>query len=73
MLPFNWLPPKSLDELGGFHLFDVNERLEKTIDYLKENNIELLYPCHCVSLKAKIQMSKKLDINEVGVGLELKI
>ncbi len=59
--------------IGGFHLFDVNERLEKTIDYLKENNIELLYPCHCVSLKAKIQMSKKLDINEVGVGLELKI
>lgn len=59
--------------IGGFHLFDVNERLEKTIDYLKENNIELLYPCHCVSLKAKIEMAKKLDINEVGVGLELNI
>lgn len=59
--------------IGGFHLFDINERLEKTINYLKENNIKLLYPCHCVSLKAKIEMSKILDINEVGVGLEIEI
>lgn len=59
--------------IGGFHLFDINERLEKTINYLKENNIKLLYPCHCVSLKAKIEMSKTLDINEVGVGLEIEI
>lgn len=59
--------------IGGFHLFEVNERLEKTIDYLKENEIKLLYPCHCVSLKAKIEMAKKLDIMEVGVGLEINI
>ncbi len=59
--------------IGGFHLFDTDERLEKTINYFKENNIELLYPCHCVSLKAKVEMAKELDINEVGVGLELNI
>ena len=59
--------------IGGFHLFEVNARLDKTIDYLKENNIKLLYPCHCVSLKAKIEMAKRLDINEVGVGLEINI
>lgn len=59
--------------IGGFHLFDVNERLEKTIEYLSKNNIELLYPCHCVSLKAKIEMAKTLDINEVGVGLAIEI
>ncbi len=59
--------------IGGFHLFEVNERLDKTIDYLKENNIKLLYPCHCVSLKAKIEMAKRLEINEVGVGLEINI
>lgn len=59
--------------IGGFHLFDINERLEKTINYLKENNIRLLYPCHCVSLKAKIEMAKKLDIREVGVGLEINL
>ncbi len=59
--------------IGGFHLFDVDERLEKTINYLLENNIQLLYPCHCVSLNAKIEMAKKLDIKEVGVGLNINI
>lgn len=58
--------------IGGFHLLDVNEKLEKTIEYLKDNDIKFLYPCHCVSLAAKIEMSKTLDIREVGVGLELE-
>lgn len=59
--------------IGGFHLLEVDDRLHKTIAYLKENNIKLLYPCHCVSLKAKIEMAKSLEINEVGVGLEINI
>lgn len=59
--------------IGGFHLFEINERLEKTINYLKENDIELIYPCHCVSLKSKIEMSKKLKIQEVGTGLNINI
>lgn len=59
--------------IGGFHLFDIDERLEKTINYLLENNIQLLYPCHCISLKAKVEMAKKLDIKEVGVGLNINI
>ncbi len=59
--------------IGGFHLFECNKRLEETINYLKENDIQLLYPCHCVSLKAKMEMGKKLNINEVGVGLEINI
>ncbi len=59
--------------IGGLHLFDIDERLEKTINYLLENNIKHLYPCHCISLKAKIEMAKKLEIKEVGVGLNIKI
>ena len=59
--------------LGGFHLFDVDERLEGTIDYLESCNIKSFYPCHCVSLKAKAKMMEKLDVEEVGVGLELEI
>ncbi len=59
--------------IGGFHLFDNNERLQSTIKYFKDNNIQLLYPCHCVSLKAKIEIAKQIKINEVGVGLELDI
>lgn len=64
---------KIIGVLGGFHLFEADKRLQKTIDYLEKENIENLYPCHCVSLKAKAEMMKKLDIKEVGVGLEISI
>ena len=59
--------------IGGYHLFNVDERLRKTIQYFKNNKVELIYPCHCVSLAAKIEMGKALDIKEVGVGLVLDI
>ena len=59
--------------IGGFHLFDLNEKLEKTISYFKENSLKEIYPCHCVSLNAKIEMGKILNINEAGVGLKLDI
>ena len=59
--------------LGGFHLFDVDDRLKATIDYLEECDIPGFYPCHCVSLKAKAKMMEKLDVEEVGVGMSLKI
>ncbi len=57
--------------LGGFHLFDVDERLHKTIAYFVQNNIRQLYPCHCVSFAAKAEIHKAIAINEVGVGLTL--
>ena len=59
--------------IGGFHLFEDDEKLKKTVDYFVKNKIEKLYPCHCVSLKAKHRMMEKLDVNEVGVGLVLEI
>ncbi len=59
--------------IGGFHLFEKGERLTETIEYLKSQNISLLYPCHCVSLEAKIEMGKSLMIHECGVGLQLNV
>lgn len=59
--------------LGGFHLFEERARLEKTIAYLQSCEMQKLYPCHCVSLKAKAAMLAKLPVVEVGVGLELEI
>lgn len=59
--------------IGGFHLFDNDYRLKNTIKYLKDNNIKYLYPCHCVSLNAKVEIAKQLEINEVGVGLEIEL
>ncbi len=59
--------------IGGFHLFENNDRLKNTIKYFKDNDIKLLYPCHCVSLEAKIEIAKQIKIQEVGVGLELDL
>lgn len=58
--------------IGGFHLFDINEQLEKTIEYLNSNKLSELYPCHCTSFSVRAQMYKTLEIKEVGVGLELE-
>ena len=59
--------------IGGFHLFEDDDKLAKTVNYFVENKIEKLYPCHCVSLKAKHRMMEKLDVTEVGTGLVLEI
>lgn len=57
--------------IGGFHLFEVSDRVNKTIEYLKENDIKELYPCHCTSFAVRAEMSKDLKVKEVGVGLEI--
>ncbi len=57
--------------IGGFHLFEVNEQVNKTIDYLKQNNLQELYPCHCTSFSVRAEIHKTLEVKEVGVGLEL--
>lgn len=59
--------------IGGFHLFKTDERLERTIDYLCGLAAPHMYPCHCVSLKAKAEMMKRMDVKEVGVGLALEM
>ncbi len=57
--------------IGGFHLFEVNSQVSKTIDYLKQNNVKELYPCHCTSFAVKAEIHKFLQVKEVGVGLEI--
>ena len=62
-----------LGVIGGFHLFDEKlDRVKKTIEYFKDNNIKEIYPCHCTSFTVKAEMYKFLKIKEVGVGLELE-
>jgi len=58
--------------LGGFHLFDLNQNAEKTIEYLKQLKIPSLYPCHCTSLRLKAEMMKNMQVEETGVGLVLE-
>ena len=59
--------------LGGFHLFEDDERAAATAAYFTRHNIPDLYPCHCVSLKVKHRFMETLNIHEVGVGMELEV
>ena len=54
--------------IGGFHLFENNDRLQQTCAYLQTLQLKELYPCHCVSLAAKIEFSKTLPVKELGAG-----
>lgn len=64
---------KILGVIGGFHLFDVDERTIKTVNYFEENGITNIYPCHCVSFRVKAYFDSIIKINEVGVGLTLEV
>lgn len=64
---------KVSDIIGGFHLQNPDpEQLEGTKDYLATLNLRGLYPCHCTDLQSKIEIAKKMDIKEVGVGMRLE-
>lgn len=60
--------------IGGFHLFKKNERLKKTIEYFKKNNVKKICPLHCTSLIAKCEFINAFkEVEEVGVGFEIEI
>lgn len=61
-----------LDIIGGFHLQQASaEVLQKTIQYLKQQQPRFVYAAHCTDLPAKVALSEHLNVKEVGVGLEL--
>lgn len=62
---------KVLGLLGGFHLFETNERTTETISYLAKEQIKDLYPCHCTSFQVKAALHQHSPVKEVGVGLVL--
>lgn len=56
--------------IGGFHLLDnASNDNEKIVQYLKSQNINTLYPCHCTGLKAKCTLIQHFNVCDVGVGL----
>ncbi len=63
---------KVRDVIGGYHLLNAKrELLRKTISYLASCKITNLHPCHCTDLNAKIELGKRLPVQEVGTGLVL--
>ena len=63
---------KVLGIIGGLHLFEDDERAKKTIDFICEENIGELYPCHCTSFKVKALLDRKITVHEPGIGLVLE-
>ena len=62
--------------VGGFHLQsedENNELLKKTVEYLKGQDIKVLYPCHCTNLVGKQVIGNAMETREVGVGSVLEI
>lgn len=64
---------KVFDVIGGFHLLDPSEEvLLNTVDYLSNENMDKIHPCHCTDLKSKIAIAKNMEIEEVGSGMVLE-
>jgi len=62
-----------VDIVGGFHLLDPSaEQMQGTIKYLKLLNPSSVHACHCTDLESKIELSKVVNLKEVGVGLKLE-
>ena len=62
--------------LGGFHLQmedESDELLEKTVEYLRGQDIKTLYPCHCTNLLGKQAIGKAMRTGEAGAGSALEI
>ena len=58
--------------IGGFHLKEVNERVEKTIEYLAGLGLKELYPCHCTSFAVRSAIHQRIPVGEVGVGMKIE-
>jgi len=58
--------------IGGFHLKDVDVRLEKTIAYLKAEKIRDLMPCHCTSFPVRCSINSTIPVKDVGVGTKIE-
>ena len=62
-----------IDIIGGFHLQNPSARqLQGTLTYLKSISPKLVHACHCTDLKSKIELSKIVNLKEVGVGLTIE-
>ena len=51
-----------LTVIGGFHLKEIDEQTEKTIKYMKDNNIKQLLVAHCTSDVVCDEFKKELSV-----------
>ncbi|MBI9071197.1 MAG: MBL fold metallo-hydrolase [Melioribacteraceae bacterium] len=58
--------------IGGFHLKYYDELTKQTIQYLKNEIIEKLYPAHCTSFDAVQVLSEEFRTDKVKAGITLE-
>ncbi len=59
--------------LGGFHLKGGDELTQKTIDYLKGLNIEIISTSHCTQFDALVQFANAFDSKPFQSGLRIEL
>lgn len=58
-----------VDAIGGFHLLDVDPAvMDQLLEYLSRQKISAMHPSHCTDLKAKINLSRVVSVEDLGVG-----
>ena len=58
--------------LGGFHLQEINEQTQKTIEYFQKNQVAKLYPSHCTQLPALSAFYQAFNIPQLKTGMVLE-
>jgi len=58
--------------IGGFHLKNRDLQTQHTINYLKKNNINKIYPSHCTELPALVAFYEVFNIEQLKTGTILK-
>ncbi len=59
--------------MGGFHLKEINEVTEKTIEYLKSVKVKFVAPCHCVEDQVIEYFGKHFLKEEIFAGKTIEI
>ena len=54
--------------VGGFHLLDESEVLEKTVAYFKDHRPDYLYPMHCTGFAALARLRQEFGIEKLCAG-----
>lgn len=55
--------------IGGLYLINKEEaEINRVGEYLRSQNIQRIFPCHCTDLEAKIILSQYVKIEDVATG-----
>lgn len=54
--------------IGGFHLFQCDEQLEKTVRYFEHIKVKRVIPCHCTGFEALSRLKQRFEFNQTRSG-----